>query len=327
MSSGTLTDKVSALTLAVQDSPLHNMKALETLVGLAGKRSRAQAVEVLRALKDLFAQGSLLPSDRKLRAFAHQHTLAAAFGKGGSNWSQELGLPGGLSEQHLILWAFEDWLKDLYFEVLKILESWCNDEIEFARSRAVSYVYELLKEKPEQESNLLRLLVNKLGDPNKKIASRTSYLILQLEAAHPLMKGTIISAIESELLFRPGQSQHAKYYAIITLNQTVLSGKEEQVAEKLLDIYFALFVSLLKPPDHLKSLPDRSKSRKPSRVSKHKGGLQEEELREKVISALLTGVNRAYPFTSSDSQRFVMLSSLDTIMADNTCSILGSQNM
>ena len=33
MSSGTLSDKISALTLSVQESPLHNMKALETLLG------------------------------------------------------------------------------------------------------------------------------------------------------------------------------------------------------------------------------------------------------------------------------------------------------
>jgi hypothetical protein len=32
-------------------------KALETLIGLGKKRSRAQAVEVLRSLKDMFAQG------------------------------------------------------------------------------------------------------------------------------------------------------------------------------------------------------------------------------------------------------------------------------
>jgi ribosome biogenesis protein MAK21 len=64
LTSGTLNDKISALTLAVQESPLHNVKGLESLVGLAKKRSRAQAVEVLRSLKDLFGQGTLLPSDR-----------------------------------------------------------------------------------------------------------------------------------------------------------------------------------------------------------------------------------------------------------------------
>ncbi|RHZ43572.1 RNA-binding ribosome biosynthesis protein MAK21 [Aspergillus thermomutatus] len=305
MSTGTLSDKISALTLAVQESPVHNTKQLENLIGLGKKRSRAQAVEVLRSLKDMFAQGTLLPSDRRLRTFGNQPGLMAAFQGAGSRWSEGDPLPGGLQNSHLIMWAYENCLKDQYFEVLKILEVWCNDEIEFSRSRAVSYVYELLKEKPEQEANLLRLLVNKLGDKAKKIASRASYLLLQLEQAHPLMKPTIIKSVE-EVLFRPGQSQHAKYYAIITLNQTVLSLKEESVAVQLLDTYFALFVSLLKPVKD-------GKGKNQGKFGKGKKGkgkedlaksqAQEEEMRDKLVSAVLTGVNRAYPFTSSDSDR------------------------
>ncbi|RHZ53352.1 hypothetical protein CDV55_102585 [Aspergillus turcosus] len=305
MSTGTLSDKISALTLAVQESPVHNTKQLENLINLGKKRSRAQAVEVLRSLKDMFAQGTLLPSDRRLRTFGNQPALMAAFQGAGSRWSEGDPLPGGLQNSHLIMWAYENFLKDQYFEVLKILEVWCNDEIEFSRSRAVSYVYELLKERPEQEANLLRLLVNKLGDKAKKIASRAAYLLLQLEQAHPLMKPTIIKAVE-EVLFRPGQSQHAKYYAIITLNQTVLSLKEESVAVQLLDIYFALFVALLKPVKD-------GKGKNQGKFGKGKKGkgkddpaksqAQEEEMREKLVSAVLTGVNRAYPFTNSDSDR------------------------
>ncbi|KMP04077.1 CCAAT/enhancer-binding protein zeta [Coccidioides immitis RMSCC 2394] len=308
VSSGTLSDKISALTLEVQESPLHNVKALEQLVGLAKKRSRAQAVEVLRSLKDLFAQGTLLPSNRRLKYFINQPALGTAL-FGLNNWSSADPLPRGLERSHLIHWAFEDFLKEQYFEVLKILEVWCNDEIEFSRSRAVSYVYELLKEKPEQESNLLRLLVNKLGDPSKKIASRASYLLLQLQQAHPLMKGTIISAVESELLFRPGQSQHAKYYAAITLNQTVLSSSEDKVAEKLLDIYFSLFVSILKAGKEGHDKLADKQDKKPAKLKgkKHrslaKTNSQEDELREKLISAVLTGVNRAYPFTASSTER------------------------
>ncbi|KAJ5689883.1 Ribosome biogenesis protein NOC1 [Penicillium macrosclerotiorum] len=316
MSSGTLSDKISALTLAVQESPLHNTKSLETLINLGGKRSRAQAVEVLRSLKDMFAQGTLLPSDRRLKSFANQPGLVAAFQGAGGRWSDRDPLPGGLQKSHLIFWAFEDLVKDKFFEVLKILEVWCNDEIEFSRSRAVSYVYELLKEKPEQEANLLRLLVNKLGDPGKKIASRASYLLLQIQQTHPLMKPLIIKAVE-ELLFRPGQSQHAKYYAIITLNQTVLSTKEGKVAEQLLDIYFSLFVTLLKPTQPTK--PGKGKFH--GKHGKHgkgkgrdqpvKGQAQDDEMREKLTSGVLTGVNRAYPFTDSDSDK--LSKHLDTL--------------
>lgn len=315
MSSGTLSDKISALTLAIQESPVHNTKALENLIGLGRKRSRAQAVEVLRSLKDMFAQGTLLPSDRRLRSFANQPSLVAAFHGANSKWSERDPLPGGLQKSHLVVWAFEHFLKEQFFEVLKILEVWCNDEIEFSRSRAVSYVYELLKEKPEQEANLLRLLVNKLGDPGKKIASRASYLLLQLEQAHPLMKPTIISAVE-EVLFRPGQSQHAKYYSIITLNQTVLSSKEEETAAKLLDVYFSLFVMLLKPGKDTRNAPAGKKGDRFSKKGKHQkpknnhahGQTPDEEMRDKLISAVLTGVNRAYPFTNSDSERCVLRS-------------------
>lgn len=309
MSSGTLSDKISALTLAVQESPLHNTKSLETLIGLGGKRSRAQAVEVLRSLKDMFAQGTLLPADRRLKSFANQPGLVAAFQGAGGRWTERDPLPGGLQKSHLIVWAFEDFLKEQYFAILKILEVWCNDEIEFSRSRAVSYVYELLKEKPEQEANLLRLLVNKLGDPGKKIASRASYLLLQLEQTHPMMKPLIIKAVE-ELLFRPGQSQHAKYYAIITLNQTVLSLKEEKVAMQLLDIYFGMFITLLKPAQPGKPGPQGKPHGKKGfkgkgRNQPAKGEAQDDEMREKLTSGVLTGVNRAYPFTDADSDRYV----------------------
>ncbi|KAJ5343533.1 hypothetical protein MYU51_021611 [Penicillium brevicompactum] len=313
MTSGTLSDKISALTLNVQESPLHNTKALETLIGLGKKRSRAQAVEVLRSLKDMFAQGTLLPNDRRLRAFANQPGLVAAFQGAGGRWNEKDPLPGGLKKSQLIVWAFENIVKDQFFEVLKILEIWCNDEIEFSRSRAVSYVYELLKEKPEQENNLLRLLVNKLGDPGKKIASRASYLLLQLMQSHPMMKPIIIKSVE-EVLFRPGQSSHTKYYAIITLNQTILRQKEEKVAAQLLDIYFGLFLVLLKPAGKPAPPPKRGKPGKGHKGKgddEAKGQAQDEEMREKLISGVLTGVNRAYPFTDSDSDR--MSKHLDTL--------------
>ncbi len=323
MSTGTLSDKISALTLSVQESPVHNMKALESLVGLASKRSRGQAVEVLGALKDLFGPGNLLPSDRKLRTFAGQPALSNAFHPKDFYWTSKDPLPMNINEVHLISWAYEDWLKSTFFEVLKIIETWCNDEVVFARGRAVDYICQLLKEKPEQEANLLRLLVNKLGDSDRKIASKTSFNILQLEATHPLMKSTIIAAIESDLLFRPGQSLHAKYYASITLNQTVLSRKEGDVARKLLDIYFGLFIKLLEKPEEAKPAAtgvngisinkkgevqggggSAGKKAQKKLAEKEKATTVDEDLREKMLSAVLTGVNRAIPFTDTNDESF-----------------------
>ena len=316
MTSGTLSDKVSALTLVVQESPVHTTKSFESLLALAKKRSRGQAVTALGALKDLLGVGVVLPADRRLRSFAAQPGLLGTLQENSlRNWRSGQKLPGLIEKTHLISWAYEDWIKEEYFEMLKILEGWCNDEVEYARSRAVTYVYELLKEKPEQESNLLRLLVNKLGDPEKKIASRTSYLLLQLQTSHPLMKPIIVRSIETELLLRPGQSSHAKYYAITTLNQTILSAREEEVARKLLSIYFELFVSLLKKPVPATEKTGPVVNRKGQiqggggpvgKMAKAKAGKEEEakqareETTEKMISAVLTGVNRAFPFSKSD---------------------------
>ena len=316
MSSGTMSDKVSALTLVVQESPVHTVKSFESLLALAKKRSRGQAVTALGAIKDLLGVGVVLPPDRRLRHFESQPGLLGTLQADPiRNWKSGDPLPGHITNAHMISWAYEDWLKETYFDVLKVLEAWCNDEVVYARGRAVTYVYELLREKPEQESNLLRLLVNKLGDPDKKIASRTSYLILQLQTTHPLMKLVIIRAIETELLLRPGQSSHARYYAINTLNQTILSGKEEDVARKLLSVYFDLFVSLLKKADPQKAVAGPLVNRKGQiqggggqmgKKAKAKAKKDEimkhgsEETTEKMISAVLTGVNRAFPFAKSD---------------------------
>ena len=41
-------------------------------------------------------------------------------------------------------------------------------------------LYELLAMKPEQEQKLLTAIINKLGDPTRKVASRVCYLLGQL---------------------------------------------------------------------------------------------------------------------------------------------------
>lgn len=315
MSSGTLEDKVSALTLLVQESPMHATKAFENLIGLAKKKNRNQALMALAALKDLLGQGVVLPGDRKLRAFSKQPPLLGALQGKSAKWREGDSLPAGLQKAHLLVWAYEDWLKKAFFEIIQLLEQWCGDEVEYARSRALTYVFELLKDKPEQEENLLRLLVNKLGDTDRKIASRASYLLLQLETIHPAMKMIVTNSIEADCLFRPGQSLHARYYAIITLNQTIFSQKEEAVANRLLEIYFSLFVQLLRPLDEKKAKQSTNTKvqhggGKAGKLAAKKRKAQERkedadvQLGDRMIAQILTGVNRAFPYADTSDPTF-----------------------
>lgn len=317
MSSGTLTDKVSALTLAIQESPVHNTRAFEALMNLASKKSRAQAIGAIGALVDLLGRGTLLPADRRLRTFFSQPGLLGTLQRHSiKQWTPHQPLPGKISDAHLISWLYEDWLKETYFKIIQLLESWCSDEIEYSRMKAVDFVYGLLKEKPEQESNLLTLLVNKLGDRDRKIASRASYLLLQLQVSHPGMKPIIVRSVEQDILLHPSQDSRSKYYAINTLNQTILSSKEPAVAENLVRIYFDLFVTLLKSGS-LGLAPQNddggSKATGPNAnpTGKHDGkrpnkpkpsatSVPETEAADKIVSALLTGVNRAVPFVGAN---------------------------
>jgi ribosome biogenesis protein MAK21 len=327
MSSGTLTDKVSALTLAVQESPVHNIRAFDALMNLASKKSRGQAIGAIGALVDLLGPGTLLPADRRLRPFHGQPGLLGTLQKDSiKSWTPSQPLPGKITEEHLISWLYEDWLKETYFKIIQLLETWCSDEIEYSRMKAVDFVYGLLKEKPEQESNLLTLLVNKLGDRDRKISSRASHLLLQLQVSHPGMKPIIIRTLEQDILLHPSQDHRSKYCAINTLNQTILSNKEPAVAETLLRIYFDLFVTMLKSGSlgmplqngteggkrhgketgkHNNKPNDKSEGKPPQKSKTANPLAPETEAADKLVSALLTGVNRAAPFIGTNDDMFV----------------------
>lgn len=105
LKSGTVSDKVSALTLLVQESPIHQFKHLrdDLFYGMALKKSRREAIMAMDSIKDLLV-GTLLP-DRKLKYFCDQPLLAK-----------------NVTSSHLIVWIFEDALKRLYFEFIQLLE-------------------------------------------------------------------------------------------------------------------------------------------------------------------------------------------------------------
>ena len=49
-----------------------------------------------------------------------------------------------------------------------------RDNLEFVKDRAVKAMCDLLSARPEGEGRLLASLVNKLGDPDRKLASKVS---------------------------------------------------------------------------------------------------------------------------------------------------------
>ncbi|EFN54473.1 hypothetical protein CHLNCDRAFT_52919 [Chlorella variabilis] len=85
------------------------------------------------------------------------------------------------------------------------------------------------------------------------------YLLTRLLAEHPGMNVPVVREIE-RFMFRPGLQDRARYYAVVYLNQMVLSHKQQQqqqqqqqpgqgqggsLAKRLIDVYFTVFRMIL----------------------------------------------------------------------------------
>ena len=65
------------------------------------------------------------------------------------------------------------WLRvHRYAIFVSALEECSRDNLDFVKERAVRAIAALLRAKPEGEAALLTALVNKLGDPSRKLASK-----------------------------------------------------------------------------------------------------------------------------------------------------------
>ncbi|GAA6007955.1 hypothetical protein JCM10207_006979 [Rhodosporidiobolus poonsookiae] len=370
LTSGTSSDKISALLLLVSSSPLHNTTYLDQLAALCRKKSRDESGRALRGVVDWWRSEGGGSPDRKLRYFADQPalaTIAAAHEQLGKSGKADLTRED--VDRCLVLFAFEDWFKRWFFQILQALEQMSVDPLPHPRTQAVMHLSNLLRDKPEQESNILRLLVNKLGDTQRGIASKTSHHLLQVLQTHPGMTGILVREV-SALILQPrtsapaaaaggastshvrfgGESDdegaskkkaaaaaapardhardNSRYYGVTTLNQVMLKKEQGEVAGRMVDVYFEVFGDVLgRLPDKedsddeageadegekkvagKKRGRDEGKAKK-GKKGKGKGAAQAEQdavndVDSKLVAAVLTGINRAFPFAKLDDEAF-----------------------
>ena len=217
----------------------------------------------VETLKEMFIS-TILPSDRKLLNFS-QHD----FNKLDKNKDTDTQVLG---------WIVENSLKRLYGEFLETVKVHLKDNEVAVRTKMCNLCYQLLNETPEREQDILSMIVNKIGDPDKKLASKIIFILTQLLINHPNMKKVVALEVE-RILYRTNISERAQYYAICFLNQLKLSPKEKEMAGHLIKIYFRFFTDLV----------------------------DNKNIDSRMLGALLTGVNRSYPYTDNT----------DAITADN----------
>ncbi|WFD29791.1 RNA-binding ribosome biosynthesis protein mak21 [Malassezia sp. CBS 17886] len=322
----TLSDRISAVTLLLHNSPIHNLKALETLMSMAARPSREESGRATRALADWLASGGGLGVE-KLRYFCDQPELPAA----------AAALQAGASDALRMctcVWTYEDLLKRTYFAFVQLLERQSHDTLQFVRKQAVTQAFVLLRDKAEQEHNLLRLLTNKLGDPDRSVASKASTHLMDLLHVHPAMKEIVLREVSDVALqsqraprgtTQPGSNPHATYYGVLTLNQTLFTARDAPLANEVLAVYFQLFEVCLADAETRekrtaveKRAGDDSDGAAPPKPAKnrwrdaqraqraHGGGAPAEnktaaDVDNRLLAAILTGIRRVFPFTTLDA--------------------------
>ena len=68
LNKGTLGDKISVSSVLIQESAVHNLNALQSLIGSVKLNKKRECILAMDALKGLFSN-YLLPSDRPLATF------------------------------------------------------------------------------------------------------------------------------------------------------------------------------------------------------------------------------------------------------------------
>ena len=128
--------------MLVQDSPIHNYLVLkDELFSMVNKTKGRETLQAVESIKDLFVN-TILP-DRKLKYFMDQPLANAG-------------------DDHLVVWVFEDAIKKLYHQFVENLEEMLKDELDHVKTKALNSVFDLICSKPEQEGNLLALIINQM---------------------------------------------------------------------------------------------------------------------------------------------------------------------
>ncbi|EJW85751.1 CBF/Mak21 family protein [Wuchereria bancrofti] len=263
---GTANDKVTAMQILTQRHPVHSISYVAALVNTVAKKNAREAFSVLGLLKDLFIN-ELLPPKRKLIPFSARPVEKINL----SSLDKDFNM-----KRKLILWKFESDLKTVYEKFVAAIERLAGENIEKLGILSCRYALELLIARAEQEQKLLSLLINKLGHPNKTLATRVCGYLLQLTRKQPLMRHIVAKEVE-RLIYRKNISCCTQLYAVSFLSQMNLHGCDPTLASTLLNIYIGLFRMLV----------------------------LNKKMDDKILNVLLLATNRAFSYAKGDVDKLI----------------------
>jgi ribosome biogenesis protein MAK21 len=297
MKDGTLSDKLASTAIQIRDYPFFSLRELRFLVASSQKKGRREAQLAAQHLVDLLVSGSVVPKTRALVSLARR-PVGAGQEKTGA--------------KRLLIWYFEDQLKLLVAAFVQALHVGARDEMTYHKDSCLKMAFRLLCEMPEREKENLEIVIGKAGDKVKRVASRVPYLLGMLVQQHSNMRQAVVAEVE-RFLYKPSTPESARYYLVIFLTQVGLNRGDSALAKNLIQIYFAFLHKLVEKKlddddeddDGAKKKAAAKKQKKKRKVRMQQDGTSTKlqhlkakagKLNSKMLTALLTGVSRAFPY-------------------------------
>ena len=283
-----MSDKIAALALIIQDSPIHNLRSLDSLIAFCMKKEQRSCQMAMEAIKDVLIH-NILP-DRKLTSFSSHdwYSTTMTMSKALKYWYEDQ-LIGRISQ-------FIDLIEDIGLK----------SNIEYFKKICLDIICDLLIHKPEQEARLLSLLINKLGDPSRIIHNKVIECINKIISIHNCMLYIIIREIR-QFISRPNISPRCVYLSInylitIKLHKTHTpthtttthtthtntkdnNNNNNNVILQLIECYISLFEIALKNNIY----------------------------GSKLLSSLLHGISICYPYIHKDERSSVLAQYIDPL--------------
>ena len=228
---GTLGDKVTALVLKVQSSKQQtehflDFPALQALLALAEKPNRREAESAIIALKELFSEHILPNYALKSLSQTSAPSLQA---------------------------AYEAQVKSHYHRYLSTLSLQLSNSVSHFKQQIIRLLADLAALKPEGREKILSLMINKLGDPDKKVPTTVVLEVTRLGRRRRFMMEEIVREIGS-FIFRSQQSAKSKFYSVVLLNALKIQENEQSAIKLMIQICLKLFPSLQNESEHTKTL-------------------------------------------------------------------------
>ncbi|XP_068219686.1 CCAAT/enhancer-binding protein zeta-like [Palaemon carinicauda] len=256
---GTFRDKLAAHVLRCMESPAHSLHNLNAIIMMISPKAKNEFEEALDSVQKLLDY-TLLPDKRVARKF-EDHKFSCLLPLVTSNREQ--------AEKQLALWYFEDQLLIAYRRLISQLSQVTSNTVDNTKIIGIKSLVSLVTKHPGQDTEIvLEAIINKLGDPSRKVASQTMFSLHRFINQCPHMKNLVVSLVEI-LLYRSNVTPKTQYFSLCYLKDIIFKTSESKLAAKLLKLYIGFFKACTK-----------------------KG-----EVDTRMMSALLRGINRAFPFS------------------------------